>query len=258
MRRAAKIWEPAARVNCRAVRLTKTFVKRSVTFAGVGVLLSVLVIGVAVAPSWSRASDAVRRSSTSSYPQLLRNAVLAAETNDGRWSNTFAVQLAKLYGARAFAPSRHLTYQVRESALAAVISLRYSHDDILTAYLDHVFMGRGVEGIENGSQAYFGKSTEKLSAAECAFLAGIIRSPALYLREPNRARDRRNAVLHRMLQNGAIDQATYASGIAEGSARQPNSAQKLPRPALSLGASAPRALRSDVPVRYSLGTGRAA
>lgn len=94
----------------------------------------------------------------------------------------------------------------QELVLAVLLELRYGKDAILEAYLNEIYLGGsgGVSlmGMGAASRAYFGKDTGQLDLAEAATLAGMIRAPAAYspLAHPEKARERRDWVLQRMLK----------------------------------------------------------
>jgi membrane peptidoglycan carboxypeptidase len=170
-----------------------------------------------IAPSYMDLSGAIRAARTTRHPELLRNAVIAAEASSAPLAATFAQQLAKGYTIRHHPPSRHLTRQLREFLVAKAINVRYPNDQILATYMEHVYMGPGIEGMEAAARAYVGKTTRDLDAAECALLAGMIRSPSSYspLRHADRAIQRRNDVLNRMLQRGVINQRAFETAIIQ-------------------------------------------
>lgn len=67
--------------------------------------------------------------------------------------------------------------KILEIFLANRIEQKYSKDDILRHYLDRIYFGQGLYGVETAAQSFFGKSVEKLNLQECALLSGIISSP---------------------------------------------------------------------------------
>jgi penicillin-binding protein 1A len=67
-----------------------------------------------------------------------------------------------------------------EAFVAARIEQRYTKDEILEHYMNRIYFGSGVYGIETASLAYFGKSAAKLSLGEAAMVAGIIRAPTYF------------------------------------------------------------------------------
>lgn len=77
-------------------------------------------------------------------------------------------------------PEKTLARKVKELALAVEVELTYSKDQILEMYMNEVSFGGTAYGISEASNVYFGKSVEKLSIAEAAYLAGLPKSPSKY------------------------------------------------------------------------------
>jgi penicillin-binding protein 1A len=86
----------------------------------------------------------------------------------------------------------------------------YDKNEILELYLNKVYFGGGLYGVEAASRGYFGKSSHDLTVDEAALLAGLIQSPSSYAPSVNldRAVTRRNVVLQAMVSTGSIDQPT--------------------------------------------------
>ena len=90
-----------------------------------------------------------------------------------------------------------------EAFVAMRIEQRYSKDEILEFYVNRIYFGSGVYGIEAASRAYFGKSAADLTLSEAAMIAGIIRAPTYsspILKHPERAAHARDNVLDRMVK----------------------------------------------------------
>lgn len=108
--------------------------------------------------------------------------------------------------------SRDKTYRrkLKEVILAAYIESVYSKKEILELYLNKVYFGDGLYGVEAAARGYFAKSASDLTVDEGALLAGLIQSPSSYAPSVNldRAIARRGVVLQTMVASGAIDQAT--------------------------------------------------
>ena len=108
--------------------------------------------------------------------------------------------------------TRDKTYRrkLKEVILAAYIEKMYDKNEILELYLNKVYFGGGLYGVEAAARGYFGKPASELAVAEAALLAGLIQSPSSYAPLVNleRAVARRNVVLHAMVSTGAIDQPT--------------------------------------------------
>ena len=101
---------------------------------------------------------------------------------------------------------RTLTRKIREAVMAVKLEQELSKEEILEAYLNTIYFGRGAYGIQAAAQAYFDRDVSELNLPEAALLAGLIRSPhrAEPYREPEEARRRRRTVLDAMLEEGYI------------------------------------------------------
>ncbi|MDR3467290.1 MAG: penicillin-binding protein 1A [Xanthobacteraceae bacterium] len=101
------------------------------------------------------------------------------------------------------------TRKIKEALLAMRIERAYSKDKILELYLNEIFLGLGAYGVAAASLVYFDKSVNELTVAEAAYLASLPKAPsALHpVRNHDRAVERRNYVIDRLLENGWIKQA---------------------------------------------------
>lgn len=110
--------------------------------------------------------------------------------------------------------SRDKTFRrkLKEVILAGYIENEYTKEQILELYLNKVYFGDGLYGVEAASRGYFGKSAKDLAVDEAALLAGLIQSPSSYAPTVNleRAVARRSVVLQTMVNSGAIDAETAA------------------------------------------------
>jgi penicillin-binding protein 1A len=117
--------------------------------------------------------------------------------------STITQQLVKI---QLLTPQRSVTRKVQEVVLAVALEQRYSKDQILGMYLNRVYFGHGAYGIGAASRTYFNKDAKDLTAAQAAFLAGLIQAPSLY--DPavryDYAHDRELYVLQGMVQTGAL------------------------------------------------------
>jgi penicillin-binding protein 1A len=103
-------------------------------------------------------------------------------------------------------PERSLRRKVQELALALWLEARLSKKEILTLYLNRVYLGAGAYGVEAAARRYFGKSAEEVTLAEAAMLAGLLKAPSALAptRDLERARERAAVVLARMVELGWI------------------------------------------------------
>jgi penicillin-binding protein 1B len=118
-------------------------------------------------------------------------------------------------------PKRSFVRKINEMLIADRIEKHHTKAEILEAYLNEIYLGQrgaaSVSGVEEASRLYFGKSVSQLGPAECAMIAGMIKSPSMYnpIVHPEKARERRNFVLKRMYDAGFIDKAAYEKAVAE-------------------------------------------
>lgn len=142
--------------------------------------------------------------------------------------STITQQLVKvLY----LSPERTYKRKVQEAALAIWIDRNLTKNQILTSYLNNVYLGSGATGFPAAAKLYFGKQVADLNLAEAAMLAGMINAPGKDdpLHNLLAARIRASAVLDAMVANGKIDQATALAAKLNPAA--PNPAQLAPTPA---------------------------
>ncbi|MDF1849362.1 MAG: PBP1A family penicillin-binding protein [Verrucomicrobiales bacterium] len=101
---------------------------------------------------------------------------------------------------------KSLHRKLLEVAIAQRIERRFSKDEILGFYVNRIYFGSGLYGIERASQGFFMKPASDLSPGEGAILAGIIRGPSLLnpFRSLENAQDTRDEVLDRMVADGRI------------------------------------------------------
>jgi penicillin-binding protein 1A len=97
--------------------------------------------------------------------------------------------------------------KVKEAALAVRLEQQKSKQEILTAYLNGVFFGNGVYGVQAASKYYFGKPAKNLTLGEAAMLAGIVPAPSLRnpVRNYQTARAKQLETLNKMSELGMID-----------------------------------------------------
>jgi membrane peptidoglycan carboxypeptidase len=128
--------------------------------------------------------------------------------------------------------------KLAEIPLAFMIELRLSKDDILEAYLNEVYLGhrdgREVRGLGEAARVYFATSPAKLSVAQAALIAGMIRAPNRD-NPDERARiatQRRNAVLDVMLEKKWITKQQHDVAVASDAEFRPGSRRLRPYPYL--------------------------
>ncbi len=121
--------------------------------------------------------------------------------------STLTQQLAKnLF----LSPSRTFDRKIQEAMLALYLESRYSKNQLLTLYLNRVYFGAGVYGIEAAAQKFFGKHASELGLTEAAMIAGSVKAPARYnpIADIDASLARAQTVLRAMQDAGFIDDNT--------------------------------------------------
>jgi membrane peptidoglycan carboxypeptidase len=106
---------------------------------------------------------------------------------------------------------RTISRKAREMLISIKIDQQQSKGQILENYLNTIYYGRGAYGIQTASKAYFNKDVSKLTPAESAFLASVIRGPSLYDpalgdKQLANAQERSGFILDAMVEKGWLDQ----------------------------------------------------
>ena len=106
-----------------------------------------------------------------------------------------------------------LRRKLKEIVVASRLESEFNKKQILEWYLNKVYFGDGLYGVEAASLGYFGKHASELDVAESALLAGLVKAPSSYAPtvSVDRALARRRVALNAMRQAGAIDTATFES-----------------------------------------------
>ncbi len=128
--------------------------------------------------------------------------------------STITQQLIKL---THLSQAKTLSRKAQEIVLALQLERVMDKEHILEAYLNAVYFGHGAYGIEAASNIYFNKPASRLTLAEGALLAGVIKSPSTYAPHlnPDKAVSRRNSILKAMEKNGMITAKQRSQAQAE-------------------------------------------
>ena len=130
----------------------------------------------------------------------------------GQGASTITMQVA-----RNFYLTREKTYtrKIKEVLLAVKLEQILEKEEILSLYLNKIFLGHRAYGFGAASEVYYGKNLDELSLAQLAMLAGLPKAPSTFnpIRNPERATVRRNYVLKRMRTLEWIDQISYEKAI---------------------------------------------
>ena len=146
---------------------------------------------------------------------ILRSALVLISTGEKKQgASTITMQLA-----RNFFLTREKAYirKVKEIFIALHIENLLTKDEILALYLNKIELGNRAFGIGAAAQVYYGKQLNELTLAQMAMIAGLPKAPSALnpIRNPVRAKARRNVVLRRMLDEGYISQADYNQSSQE-------------------------------------------
>lgn len=123
-------------------------------------------------------------------------------------ASTITQQVAKNFFLTS---ERTISRKIKEAILALRLERTFSKQHIMTLYLNQIFLGARAYGVGSATLMYFNKPVSELSLAECAFLASLPKAP----NNRERAVERRNYVLRRMVEEGFITQAQANEAAAE-------------------------------------------
>lgn len=114
-------------------------------------------------------------------------------------------------------PERSYERKLKEVILAYRLEKYLSKDEILTIYLNQIYLGAKAYGVEAAAREYFGVNASQLTLAQAALLAGLPKAPSRYspYGNPDRARERQLYVLARLRDLGWIDRLEYEAAVNE-------------------------------------------
>lgn len=145
---------------------------------------------------------------------ILRAAI--TNVSEGRvvqGGSTITQQLAKnLF----LSHDRKLKRKIREALLSLWLEHKLTKDEIMTAYLNRVYLGSGAYGVQAASEIYFGKNVKDLNLRECATLAGLLKAPSRYspINNPELSRERTDTVLKLMQRSGFITETDLKRALS--------------------------------------------
>lgn len=105
--------------------------------------------------------------------------------------------------------------KLKEAILAYRLEKYLTKDEILTIYLNQIYLGGGAYGVEAAARTYFGKHVNELTIAECAVIGGLPQAPSKYnpFRDPESTKQRQHYVLRRMHELGWINDDEYQTAL---------------------------------------------
>ena len=131
----------------------------------------------------------------------------------GQGASTITQQVARLL---FLTPEKSYIRKLKEAIFAWRIEQLLTKDEILTIYLNEIYLGKGAYGVETAAQAYFGRPSRELTLAEIALLAGLPQAPSRY--SPGQSQEaaiiRQRYVLNRMAEAGYISQDEARAAFA--------------------------------------------
>lgn len=118
-------------------------------------------------------------------------------------ASTITQQLVRLL---FFDAKKTFQRKIKEQLFSLLVEIQFTKEQILETYLNHVYFGHGIYGVEAAAQRFWNKHVQDLSVDEAAMLAGMVRAPMYYspILFPLSAKKRRNIVLGLMAQRGFL------------------------------------------------------
>lgn len=132
--------------------------------------------------------------------------------------STLTQQLVKLSVFSTAASDRTLKRKAQEAWLAINVEQHFSKSQILDFYINKVYMGNGIYGMQTAAQYYYGKDLKDLDLSQLALLAGMPQSPTYYnplVSNTKYATQRRNEVLNAMVRSNYITQSQANQAASE-------------------------------------------
>ncbi len=133
-------------------------------------------------------------------------------------ASTIPMQLVRTLWAPSLSDMGAWRRKVIEARMAPKLIDDLGHDRVLALYLNSIYMGNGLNGVDAAARYYFGVSADSLDVAQTATLVGMTRSPERYepRRHPERAKARRDVVLGVLASAGVITEEQAAKARAKG------------------------------------------
>ncbi|PZL73682.1 penicillin-binding protein [Enterococcus plantarum] len=148
--------------------------------------------------------------------RILGSAFSNFKTGGLQGGSTLTQQLIKLSYFSTKEKDQNLKRKAQEAWLAIQLEKEKSKEEILTYYINKVYMANGLYGMETAAQSYYGKPLAELTLPQTALLAGMPQAPNDYdpYVKPDVAKERRDVVLYTMKENDKITQKEYEDAKA--------------------------------------------
>ncbi len=166
------------------------------------------VVGIARAAYKNfRAEGDIKQGGSTITQQIIKQTLLTAEERVG----SLGAETEKVAKARKY------KRKMKELILAVRLERELTKAEILSIYLNHIYLGHGAYGVGAAARTYFGKDVEDVTVAEAAMLAGLVASPSRYAPHRNMplARERQRYVLGHMREDKFISDADYYAALDE-------------------------------------------
>ncbi|KAI3472547.1 hypothetical protein Pfo_031324 [Paulownia fortunei] len=131
--------------------------------------------------------------------------------------STLTQQLVKLSVFSTSSADQTLKRKAQEAWLALRVEKNFTKNEILTFYINKVYMGHGIYGMKTAAEYFYSKPLTELSLPQLALLAGMPQSPTYYdpyLKNNSAAKERRDTVIEAMVKYGAITEKQAKAAIA--------------------------------------------
>ncbi|VRE36078.1 penicillin-binding protein 1A [Streptococcus pneumoniae] len=137
------------------------------------------------------------------------------QSNSLQGGSTLTQQLIKLTYFSTSTSDQTISRKAQEAWLAIQLEQKATKQEILTYYINKVYMSNGNYGMQTAAQNYYGKDLNNLSLPQLALLAGMTQAPNQYdpYSHPEAAQDRRNLVLSEMKNQGYISAEQYEKAV---------------------------------------------
>ncbi len=149
------------------------------------------------------------------YQGIIRAAYAVLSTGElTQGGSTITMQLARNY---FLTREKKWIRKLREVFLALRVEREFDKPEILTLYLNKIFLGQRAYGVAAAAEVYYGKSLDQLTIGEAAMIAGLPAAPSAYnpISNPRAAENRRAYVLRRMNELGFIDDTQHTEALTE-------------------------------------------
>jgi penicillin-binding protein 1B len=151
-------------------------------------------------------------------PRVLKAAWV--DFRDGRKAQGASTLTMQLVRGLWLDPDKRWRRKIAEALMTIHLEHKWTKQKIFETYVNQVFLGRqaayNIQGFGEASRVLFGKPLRDVNLAEAALLAGMVQRPSYFnpVRNPDRAKERRDRVLSLMRENGYISEAQYQNAIA--------------------------------------------